>query len=110
MTAPAPRLGLAGVWLAQIYADPQATDDIRKVAAAIADCALPGNEYITIGGGSVYADEFLFQLADDVTDLRAVVGAIHWLTERGYLDIVVNQTSTRGSVLMCALVAGSQAL
>jgi hypothetical protein len=48
----------------------------------------------------------LFQLADDVTELRAVTIAIHWLGDRGYLDICVWQTSSRGSLLMCALATG----
>jgi hypothetical protein len=97
----------ARVWLDQIYADPEATDTIRKVAAAIADCTSPDEEYFEIGGSDVFADEFLFQLADDVTDLRAVSAAIHWLGDHGYLNICANTCSGRGSVLVCALVAGS---
>jgi hypothetical protein len=99
-------------WLEQVRADPEATEDIRKVAAAIAECAPPEidlglEKYLAIGGShGVYADEFLFQLADDVTELRAVPIAIDWLGDRGYLDICVWQTSSRGSLLMCALATG----
>jgi hypothetical protein len=53
----------ARVWLEQVRADPEGTEDIRKVAAAIAECAPPEidlglEKYLAIGGShGVYADE-----------------------------------------------------
>jgi hypothetical protein len=93
------------LWLQQVHADRETTDDIRKVASAIADCA-PPDGYLGLGGDNVFVDEFLFQLADDLTDLRAVTAAIHWLSERGYLDIVANTCTARGSFLICGLGSG----
>jgi hypothetical protein len=44
--------------------------------------------------------KYLFQLADDVSELRAVTRSINWLEDHGYLDIEVRQASRHGSILI----------
>src|SRR4051812_28628160 len=88
-------------WLAAINAAPEASADVRKTAAALAQCLPPDGEYAGLGGGGVYADEFLFQLADDVTKLGAITAALYWLADHGHLDILAWTADHKSSFLMC---------
>jgi hypothetical protein len=87
-------------WLDQVRSDPEATDVRIKVATAITECLPPDGKYGVIGGGNVFADEFLFQVADDVPDVKAVGQAIRWLEGR-HLDVAEYVVGIRNSVLVC---------
>ena len=95
-------------WLTLVEADAQASNDVRNVAKAIAECSPDDGIDIGIGGGDVFADEFLFQIADDVSSLPAVSRAVRWLADRGHLEITAWTAAGGGSFLICTLVAPSR--